>query len=411
MRIKKWSVIAVALMAVAVGCGDDNTASTSATTTPGGASATTASTGGSGQSACSIDRAFRFVGLAEKRGESAAAIDDFDQGWQLAADQINAAGGVCGQKVEYTRIPTSNDATQSVNAFLQAMDKKADFVSGPISSGPVLAMAPEVAKSGVPVLYMSTAIQALVGNEAGTEWGFSQRPRNDKISSAVADYVVNELGAKKVGLLCINSTYGSSGCDAATAEIEKNGGKVVAREVNEPSSLDLTSQIVALRSAGSEAVLTFNFPNPAALLAKQAIENDLDVPIFGFTSASIAVGSGLSGDALKNLWGTDDCAPSADPAAADFRKAYEAKYGHKLPGTGYTVAEAYDAMMIAKQAVEHAGSLEPKAIADAMRKTTFDGVCTTYKADAGQGMNHSSVIISFGPDGAAKVEKVLDLAS
>jgi branched-chain amino acid transport system substrate-binding protein len=413
MRVTRWVALLAVVSLSATACGDDGDVDAEAPDATDPVTNTTGASGDSGDEGadCTIDRPMKFVGLAEVRGESAAAIDDFDQGWQLAVDEINAAGGVCGQDIEYERIATSpTDVNQAKNAFLQALDSEPDFVSGPISSGPVLAIAPDVAAAGIPVLYMSTSIQALTGNEAGSEWGFTQRPRNDGIAQGVAQFAVEEQGFDNIGLLCVDQTYGSTGCDAAAEKIEQLGAQVVGRETNAATAQDLTSQVLALRSAGAEAVLSFNFPSPTALFAKQMADNGFDVPLFGFTSASFAVGSGLTGDAVSNLWGTDDCAPSVDPEAEAFRDAYEAKHG-PLPGTGYTVAEAYDAVMIAVQAVEAAGSLDPQAVADAMRNETFDGVCAVYDADETQAMHHSSVIISFESDGTAKVEHTLEIAS
>jgi branched-chain amino acid transport system substrate-binding protein len=403
---KRAVACSLALVFLAAACGDDSSTSTATSTTAasGGATGATNAAG-----TCHIDRPLRFVGLAEKRGESSAAIDDFDEGWQLAVDEINAAGGVCGQKIEYTRIATSpTDANQAKNAFLSALDKKADFVSGPISSTTVLGISSDVKTAGVPVLYMATAPQAFVGAEAGSEWGFVQRPRNSGIADIVAEYAVKDLGKTKIGLLCVDQPYGTQGCDAAQKKIESLGAQVVDRETNSATATDMTSQVLAIKSKGADAVLSLNFPNPMVLFYNQAADNGFNVPIFGFTSAGIGVASGgVKPNALQNVWGTDDCAPAGDPSAKQFADAYQAKYGKKLPGSGYTVAESYDAVKIAAQAVTTSGSLDPKKIADTMRSETFDGVCENYKADAGQGMHHSSVITQFDTNGLPQVRKTV----
>ena len=56
--------------------------------------------------------------------------------------------------------------------------------------------------------------------------------------------------------------------------------------------------------------------------------------------------------------------------------------------------------MLAAEALKTAGKLDKKALADALRTITYQGVCEKYKADAGQGLHHASYIESF--DASAK---------
>jgi ABC-type branched-subunit amino acid transport system substrate-binding protein len=399
----------LALALVAAACGDDDDDETTSTTAP----ATETTTGDGATTTvgeeCTLDGPVKIVALVEKPPESAAAIADFDEGLQMAVEEVGDE--ICGQAFEFERIPASpTDANAAKNAYLQALDAEPTVVMGLPSSTAVLAVAPEVAKAEIPMIYWSVAPQAFVGGEVGTEWGFLIRPRNTGIATLMVDYTIDELGAKNIGLLCANLAFGQQGCDAAAAHIESKGGTVVARESNETTDTDLTAKVIALKNANPDAVIAFTFPNNLVLLYNQAATNGLDVPIFGGSSAGLIV-KVVDGAARENVWGTDDCVPISDPDAADWKAAYEEKFGKTMVGSGYAIAEAYDSLLFAVEAIKHAGSTEPKAIADAMRELEYAGVCTTYQADEGQGLGHETHVVQFDADGVAQSKKQVEVTA
>src|SRR5690606_17535208 len=137
----------------------------------------------------------------------------YDEGLQMALEDLG--NEICGQPIEFERIPASpTDGNAALNAYLQALDEDPHIVMGLPSSTAVLAIAPEVAKAGIPIIYWSVAPQVFANAEAGSEWGFIIRPRNTGIAELQVDYAMDELGAKRIGLLCANIAYGTQGCDA-----------------------------------------------------------------------------------------------------------------------------------------------------------------------------------------------------
>jgi branched-chain amino acid transport system substrate-binding protein len=407
VRLLLVPMLAFALFASA--CGDDDDSETSTTEPPGEDTTTTAGDGadpGEGED-CALDEPVKMVALVEKPPEGPNALPTFDEGLQMAIDELG--GELCGQPLEYERLPASpTDGSAALNAYLQALDAEPTVTMGLPSSTAVLAVAPEVAKAGIPMIYWSVAPQAFADAEAGSEWGFMIRPRNTGIATLQVDYAMNELGATKIGLLCANIAFGTQGCDAAAAQIEANGGEVVARESNETTDTDLTAKVIALKNAEPEAIIAFTFPNNLVVLYNQAADNGLDVPIFGGSSAGLIIDA-VAADARANVWGTDDCVPVSDPETAEWRAAYEEKFDKTMTGSGYAIAESYDSIMLVVEAIKTANSTDKEAIADAMREIEYDGICTTYKADEGQGLHHSSDIVQFDADGAAQSKKKVEV--
>jgi branched-chain amino acid transport system substrate-binding protein len=409
MRNTRWIVALAAFAIVAAACGDDSTTSAT-TTTAAGAATTASSAGGTAAATCKIDRAVKLVGLAEKPPEGPNAIPDFANGWEMGVEDANKAG-VCGQKFDYERLPSSPTDTASAKTnFLSALDKKADVMVGLNNSAIVIALAADIKSGATPIILNSGSVGIFVGAPTGnisSEWGFVIRPRNAGIAGSEAEYMVKELGKKKIGLVCATQAFGVQSCDAAKPVIEANGATVVAREDTDVSATNLTNQVLDMKNKGVDGVIAFQFPNVAVVLANQAVENGLNVPIMAGASAGLGVATkNVKPDALKILQGIDDCAPASEDRAKDFATKYRAKYNIEPQ---YAAAEAYDQVMILAEAIKKAGKIDKKAIADALRTTVYKGVCDDYKADAGQGLHHRSVFETFDAKGLPVVVKEVSI--
>lgn len=409
------SVAALALLAAA--CGDDGGKSASPTTTAKAASTGTSGTGASGTgasgtgatgaaSSCKLDKAPKIIGLAEKPPEGPNAIPDFANGWDLALEGLT----ICGQKVEWERLPASpTDNAAAKTNLLAALDKKPDALVGIPNSATVIALAADIKAGATPFILNSGGATAFVGvpNSIGNEWMFIIRPRTAGLAIAQTDYLVKTLGKKKIGLICATQAFGTQSCDAVKPAIEAAGGQVVVRQDADVTATNFTTQILALKNAGVDGVALFMFPNNQVVIYNQAAENGLNVPIFGGASTALAIATkNVTAAGLKNAWGIDDCVPSVDPRAADFAAKYKAKYN---AAPGYAAAEAYDQIMILKAAIEKVGKLDKKAIADTLRTMEYKGACEDYKTDAGQGMHHSSYIESFDAAGLPKIEQKISI--
>jgi branched-chain amino acid transport system substrate-binding protein len=408
-RVRTCVVLVALVSLLAAACGDDDdTDAAGSTTTQAEAGGDTTTTTPSAD--CALDEPVRVIGLAEKPPEGPNAIPDYDEGFQLALEEIEAAGGICGQPLEFERIAASpTDPNLARNAYLQALDEEPHAIVGINASTAMIAVAPEVEKAEIPTIYFGTSPQVLANTPdgVGSPWGFLIRPITTGIAQMQVDYVVDELDATRVGLLCLNAPFGQAGCDAVAAQATARGVEIVAREVHEATDTDFTSKAVALKNANPDVVLAYTFPNFYITFINQLTDNGLDVPVFG-TGANLSVASGgIKAEALPNVWGVEDCVPAGDPDAADWVARYEAKFDKAVPS--FAVAEAYDSLMMLKQAVETAGSVDPQAIADELRSQTHDGICDTYKADAGQAMHHSSTFEQFDADGVPEIKKKVDI--
>jgi branched-chain amino acid transport system substrate-binding protein len=365
---------------------------------------TTLVTGGglfatAGTSAAAKNVKLKVLLLAETKGESINAVQYYDNGAKLAADELGAG------KVEYTRIPAPLTPAQAQTALLQAIDQKPDVIIGLPASSQVIPLSPTIGQSNIPFFALSTAIQTIKTGPNGQPNLYLIRPLANDVAVAEANYVTKDLKAKKVGLVCVQNAFGTDSCNAARPVIASNGANITVERTNSISATDLTDVAVAMKDV--DAVLDFNFPNPLGVLANQLVQNGVTVPHVDGASAGIEVNAKVvQGEALKHFSGVDDCVPVDDKstAAKNFNKAYHKAYNEDPI---YSAAEAYDMVKFAYAAAQKAGSTDAAKLEAAIPKTTYTGACGKYKLDSGNILLHTSYITKWNTAGAAKAVKKL----
>jgi branched-chain amino acid transport system substrate-binding protein len=395
--------VAAALLALAIvgatACGDDDDDS-----------AQTGSDQAASDGELSLDDPVSVIMLAETTGESEAAVPFFDDGAKMAIDDLNEAGGVGGQDVEYERISTPVEGAEAESAFLEAAEEEPTAILGLPSSGQVLAAAQRVGEAQIPTLYEATAAQAFVGapDSVANDYGFIIRPPQFELSGGLVRFASENLGIDKVGIVCVNNPFGEAGCGTAEDTADELGVDIVAKETVEQDTTDFSSTVVELKDAGAEAVLSYIFPNAVAALHNAMGENDLDVPQVT-SSASLIAGTGaITSGNLENLYGVEDCIPAADddPEVQDWAGRFQEQYDY---APNYGVAESYDAVMLVAKAVEAAGSTDADAVRDALADIEYDGICTTYRGEPSQGLNHQLQAVSFNADAQPAIEDTYEL--
>jgi branched-chain amino acid transport system substrate-binding protein len=336
--------------------------------------------------------------LAETTGESAQAVPEFANGAELAVDDLKG-------KVEVTRIPAPLAASGAQNALLQAFDARPAGIIGFPASSQVVPLGPRIAQEGLPFISLSAAEEAQFGGPSGAENLFLVRPLNTLIAREEALYVARNLKPKpkRVGLQCVDNPFGTSGCAEAKRVLEKERIRVTVQRTNTTSATDLTEQAIAMEDVN--VVMDFNFPNPLGVFAKQLIDNGVDVPHVDGASAGIAVQSGaVRGKAASNLTGVDDCVPTKDkrPKVKKWVKAYRKKFG---ADPQYNAAETYDAVRMFNAAVKKARSTDPAAVIRELKALSYNGICTKYRADSTNVLNHAADLVKFDANGAKKKVK------
>ena len=226
------------------------------------------------------------------------------------------------------------------------------------------------------------------------------------VATAQAEYVVDTLKKKKIGLECVDNATGVNGCNAARKVIQgKQGVSIAAERTNSTTATDLTEQATAMK--GADAILDYNFPNPLGVMSNQLVDNGINVPhVDGVSAGIIAAGGIVKDKAATNLKGTDDCVPTADKRSKVKKWAsdYESKFGSPPI---YSAAQTYDTVKLIAAAAKKAGSTSPAKLISAIRSITYNGICASYKADDLNVLQHNANIVKFNAQAKESIAKPL----
>jgi branched-chain amino acid transport system substrate-binding protein len=360
--------------------------------------AATASSAGAGGKAPKV----KVILLAETTGESSAAVPYYDNGAKMAAEEL-------GDKVEYIRIPAPLAPAGAENAFQQARDQNPNAIIGFPASSQGIAVSESIKNAGIPFFTLSSGEQLAKSGPNGAKNLFLIRPIDTLSSTAQAQYAIDTLKKKKLGLECVDNATGVNGCAAAKKAIEgKKGVNIVAERNNSTTATDLTEQVTAMK--GADAILDYNFPNPLGVMSNQLVDNDINVPhVDGASAGIIAAGGVVKGKAATNLKGTDDCVPTVDKSSKvkKWVSDYQSKYGSPPI---YSAAQAYDMVKLIAAAAKKAGSVSPAKLNSAIASISYGGICASYKADDLNVLQHTANIVKFDSQGKESIAKPLSFA-
>lgn len=379
----RWIKLATAT-AVAVAFTGANAVVSTASTEP----AEPAGSAGPDDSICAAADAgpIKVIHLTDIVGESATAIDDFWNGSQFAAEEINE---LCGTEVvTLERIPTDFSVEGFEAKILEAQEAGPTFIIGQGSSSQI-AMNDLVTEGGIPVLWPVGTATGMLDGENGSEMAWMVRVVNDTQGVVWGSHLV-EMGATNVWLECVETQLGVSGCGNATPILEGAGVAIAGRNDSAFDESDFTQSIVDLKAAGADAVLLAQFPRPSIAFAQQMEDNDaLDVTMFGSTSTEV-VYKAMSPAQQDNIIALADCNPRQDDAPANDR--YVARYGFDMTSLA---AVTYDSVYIGVDAVARTGSTDPASVAEGISSTQWDGVCQNYFDGGTHALAHRMVVTSF----------------
>jgi branched-chain amino acid transport system substrate-binding protein len=394
------AVLGVSLVAAACG-GDDDSAEDDAAT-----DAETTTTTAAPEYA--LPEPLRIVAvISEPGGSDENAVPDFIDAIEMAIGEINDAGGVGGQPIEFEAVETLAVGDTILNSLNLALEKDPDVILGPVSSTAVLAMAEAVDAAQVPMIHNTTEPKVVADGEAGSDWIFANRPLNDEAAAVAARYAVEELGAENVGQLYVDTAFGQAGNSAQDTEIEDLGAEVGEERSFEFNATDLTEAVLAMEDA--DAILDWGTPATVGLAVNTLAQQGLiDIPHIGPGSVGFSFFADIVGDEslLEGVLGVIDCNPADDDreGVAAWHDAYVEEHGYE---PSYASAQMYDSVYIVKSIVDEAQAADPETIQQGLASLDgFEGKCTTYSNDNNV-LQHSSVVARF-EDGALVTEQTYE---
>lgn len=323
-----------------------------------------------------IGSAFSLSGEVSGYGTPAA------QAIRMAADEINADGGIDGKPIELIEYDTQSVDTEAAAITTRlATDDKVSIIMGPDVSGSAVASLPAAQQANVPLFAVMASLDGFTTDQNGEVIDQAWRVAypDSYQGKALAQFAIEELEADSAAILGDNSTDYAVGL--VNTFQESFDGEITATENYTSGETDFSAVLTNLSQQDFDILFIPGYYEEAGPIIKQAREMGITQPILGPDGFGNSALYELSGAENMNdvYYTTQFSALNEAENVQEFMANYEENYGE--PADMFA-AMGYDAMYVAKEAIERAGSAVPADInAELANTTDFEGVTGTFSID------------------------------
>jgi branched-chain amino acid transport system substrate-binding protein len=302
----------------------------------------------------------------------------------LYADMLNKAGGIDGRKIELFAYDDETDAARA-NTLVKRMisNDQVHAIIGGSTTGTTMSAVPVVEKAGIPML-------SLAGGSVIVEPVKKTVFKMNHTDAVAVSKIFNHMraqGITNIGIIAGTDAFGRAALTASQKVAPQKGIKILREESFNPKDTDMTAQLTKLRQeSGIQAILNLGFGEPAVMVARSYRQLGIDLPHYGTHALASDTFLKLAGPAAEGMIMTNGAILVADqlaqsdpqrPVVQGYVKAYKDKYDEAPSFFG---GNAYDALMLIKNAVQKSGSIEPQKIRNAIEKSDpFIGVTGKFQ--------------------------------
>jgi branched-chain amino acid transport system substrate-binding protein len=331
-------------------------------------------------------------------GQTSSFGQSTKNGVQMAADEINKAGGINGRQIQLLIEDDQGQPAQAATVATKLVNQdKVVALLGEVASTNSLAAAPKAQEGRVPMITPSST------NPKVTQVGdyIFRVCFIDSFQGAVmAKFAANTLKAKTAALLGdVNSDYSKGMSQYFEEQFNKLGGKIIMRQSYTQTDPDFKGQLTSIRAANPDVIFVPGYYGQVGVIAKQAKELGINAPLLGGDGWDAPQLWELGGEALRgaymaNHYSIDDPSPAIQKFVAD----YKARYNGTAPDA--IAALAYDAMKILGDALKRAGTTDGPKLRDAIAQTAnFPGVTGTISINSERDAVKPAVVLKLEPTG------------
>ncbi len=297
------------------------------------------------------------------------------RGAQIAADEINAKGGV---KIVLDVQDDEHDTEKSVNAYNATLDNGSQMILGCVTTDPCIAVASLAADESVFMLTPSaSSVDVIADNDNVFQVCFTDPAQG----AASAEYIFNNKVGTKVAVIYNNAdTYSTGIYQTFKQKAEELGLSIVSTTTCTGSTTDFTVQVNEAKNAGADVVFLPMYYTPASLILKVADTIDYAPVFFGVDGMDGILT--LPGFDTKLAEGVMLLTPFSADAEDDLTKNFVAEYQERhneVPNQ--FAADAYDGIYALVAAAQAAGVTSDdapedicEALAEAMLTLKIDGL-------------------------------------
>lgn len=298
------------------------------------------------------------------------------KGTVLAMEEINAAGGIAGRKVELFFADHRSSPAEVISAIRKLADlDRVDVIMGSGASGTTLASMPVIKEVGVAqVTHAATnpRIRDQAGRRGGNLWQFRINVDDTLIALAYISLIVDS-GAKRVALMAYGDDFGRGAVASYTPLLQRKGVTIVGTEYFTQGQADFRPLLTRVRNERPDAVIVIIQVQDAVTFVRQMREVGLNVPVFGrgqLISIPLIRAFADNPKTIEGLMDATFWAPGVDPA---FDKKYQDRWGE--PAVINAAMAYYSLRYVISEALRIAtsrGGITRQSVRDALEQVSVD---------------------------------------
>lgn len=334
------------------------------------------------------------IGFAGPMTGSYTALGDQPRrGAIQAVEDINAQGGIDGQKLILSQMDDACDPKQAVNVANRFASQGIKFVIGHVCSSASIPAAKIYNEENVVMISPISTNPALT--DAGYKTIFRVCGRDDEQGAAQAQYVMRHFRSAYLAILHDNSTAGRGQAEAFKRTLNAGNFKESLFDTYTPGEKDYSALVTKLKEHNIQLLVIGGYHTEVALIARQIKQQNANIQIIGGDALVTDEFWKIAGDAAEGVLMTFEPDVRNSPAAQKVVKEFNA-VGYDP--AGYTLY-GYAAIQAVAQGIRKAGYPDPVKTALAMHKNTFDTVLGPIGFDEKGDVTGSSYVMYRWHDG------------
>lgn len=330
-------------------------------------------------------------------------------GIKMAMEEINAAGGIKGKKIELKEYDNKSEPAEATTLATKLMTSdKVVAVLGPATSGNFKATIPIATKDKVPVISGSaTADDVTVDDKGVKEYAFRTCFNDSFQGNAMANFASKKLNKTKAVMIVDSSSDYSKGlAENFKKTFTANGGTIVGEEAYVTKDTEFNPILTRIKNQDFDVIYLPGYYNEAGKIIKQARALQITAPVLGgdgFDSPVLLEQAGAT--ALNDVYFTNHYSSlDQDPKVVKFIADFKAKYNSE-PNAFHALG--YDTMKFLADAIGRASAVDGESIKTALAETKdFSAVTGTFSVDGNHNPVKAIVVIGLKDGQQATSEKI-----
>ncbi|MEY2688514.1 MAG: hypothetical protein RL375_2712, partial [Pseudomonadota bacterium] len=274
----------------------------------------------------------KIANIVELSGAGATAGTNFKNGVELAVKEVNAAGGILGNRIVTTTSDTQSNPGVAKGLTQKAVDDDVFAVFGPVFSGSIMVSMAETKRAEIPNF---TGGEAASITQQGNPFIFRTSFTQATAMPKVARYIATGVKAKTVAVLYVNNDFGKGGRDAITKALEAVGVKVVADISTDSGQVDFSAPVLKAKNANADALFVYTNEEESARALRELKKQGYNKPIIGETTLTGQKVIELAGDAANGALAHVGLTVDApEPRIQAFKAKFEKEYKYTSDHNG-----------------------------------------------------------------------------